>query len=101
MGCPNIYYKYYKQALQTFAYSLNYTSNKSKANIMYEETNEEILKNEIIAWKNKISEKEFYYLSGRVSEVVLNDADNNDGCDGFNVCMGGLNLFENFIGIED
>ena len=29
--------------------------------------------------------------------MVLECADRDDGCDGFNACMGGLYEFENFV----
>ena len=51
--------------------------------------------------KKKIyNEKQFYYDAGRTVEYVLNEAD-EDGCDAFNACIGGLNMFDSFIGLED
>ena len=32
-----------------------------------------------------------------ISGMVLECADRDDGCDGFNACMGGLYEFENFV----
>lgn len=98
MGCPG---RYYKKALQIFAYSLFQFDDKVKANKMCSEQNEEILENEIMTWKNKLSDKEFYFEAGRVFEKVLIITDQSDGCDGFNACIGGLNEFCSFLGIED
>lgn len=44
--------------------------------------------------------KLFYYDAGRTSEYVLNEAD-EEGCDGFNACIGGLNMFDSFICLKD
>ena len=38
--------------------------------------------------------------AGRVFEKVLTEADENDGCDGLNACLGGLNRFQKFIGVK-
>lgn len=98
MGNP---IKYYKKALQTFAYSLNYLSDQNKAKAMFEEQNTEIMEKDILEWKNKMTEKEFYYEAGKASENILAKASKEDGCDGFNACVGGLISFEDFIGITD
>ena len=93
MGCPD---KYYKKALQAFAYSLNYFSDENKAKEMGKEQNEEILEKDIMIWKSKMSEKQFYYDAGKASETVLE----NEGCDEFIDCVGGLTLFDVFIGVK-
>lgn len=98
MGSPEIYYK---RTLQAFAYNLNYATNKERAELLYEEESVNILEEEIMRWKDSLGEKEFYYQAGRTTEYVLNIADKNDGCDGFNACLGGIYNFENFIGITN
>lgn len=35
--------------------------------------------------------------AGFVAGTVLECADRDDGCDGFNACLGGLNKFEEFV----
>jgi len=97
MGCPDIYYK---KALQSFAYDLNILSNKEMAEEMLKEQNEEILENEIIRWKNKISEDEFYFDAGRIYASIAEDSYRNDGNDAFNACAGGLYSFCVLIGLE-
>lgn len=98
MGCPDIYYK---KVLQCFAYCLNYQQDKKKAALLSQEESCEVLKKEITQCKNELHTKEFYYQAGLTAEHVLNDADTNDGCDGLNACLGGLNMFEEFIGIKN
>lgn len=98
MGSPEIYYK---RTLQAFAYNLNYATNKERAELLYEEESVNILEEEIMRWKDSLGEKEFYYQAGRTTEYVLNEADKNDGCDGFNACIGGICNFENFVGVND
>lgn len=98
MGCPNVYYR---SALQAFAHNLNYSTDKERAKILYGEEAVSVLEEEIMRWKDNLSVKEFYYQAGRTTEYVLNEVDKNDGCDGFNACCGGLNMFEQFIGIKN
>ena len=50
--------------------------------------------------KKTCNEKQFYYDAGRVTEYILIGAD-EEGCDSFNACIGGLNMFDNFIGLEE
>lgn len=98
MGCPDIYYR---KVLQCFAHCLNYTKDKKKAALLSQEESCEVLEKEIMQWKNELHTKDFYYQAGLTTEHVLNDADTNDGCDGLNACLGGLNMLEEFIGIEN
>jgi hypothetical protein len=95
MGCPNTYYK---RALQCFSHALAYDSDLKLAKDLEKETSEEILEEFILNKKNEIPEKEFYFLAGRIDEFVFNEAD-QDGCDAMNASCGGLNMFEDFIGI--
>lgn len=91
LGSPEIYYK---RTLQVFAYNLNYATNKERAEYLYEDESVTVLEEEIMRWKNILSVKEYHYQAGRTTEYVLNEADKNDGCDGFNACCGGIFMFE-------
>ena len=67
-----------------------YTKNKSR-----------VQQERFILDKKKIcNEKQFYYDADRTSEYVLNEA-SKEGCDALNACIGGLNMFDSFIGLED
>lgn len=96
MGCPSIYYK---RALQCFAYDLAYR-NRKLAEELLEENSEEKLENFILKNKELYSENKFYYEAGRTCQLVLNEA-NNEGCDAYNACIGGLNMFEELIGMSE
>ena len=93
MGCPE---NYYRNALQRFAYNLVYPD-KKRAKQLLNEYSIEKLENEIKVQKDKLDIKEFIYTAGMIGGMVLECADRDDGCDGFNACMGGLYEFEKFI----
>ena len=97
MGCPDIYYL---QALQYMAHCLNYSKDKNKAKELSASKNITLLEKEILDWKEKMNTRYFYFDAGRVFEKVLTEADENDGCDGLNACLGGLNRFQRFIGLK-
>ena len=97
MGCPQIYYK---RALQCFAHALVYMKDEKQAKKLLDEKSEKKLEEFILDKKKTCNEKQFYYDAGRTVECVLNEAD-EDGCDAFNACIGGLNMFDSFIGLED
>ena len=97
MGCPLIYYK---RALQCFAHALVYMEDNKLAKELLNEKSEEKLETFIFKKKKNIGEKQFYYDAGRTVEHVLNEAD-KEGCDAFNACIGGLNMFDDFIGLEE
>ena len=97
MGCPSIYYK---RALQCFAHALVYMEDSKLAKELSEEKSEEKLEIFILDKKKICNEKQFYYDAGRTVEYVLNEAD-EEGSDAFNACIGGLNMFDSFIGLED
>ena len=97
MSYPSIYYK---RALQCFAHALVYMEDKSLAKELLEENSEDKLEKFILEKKKTCNKKQFYYDAGRTSEYVLNEA-SKEGCDAFNACIGGLNMFDNFIGLED
>ena len=97
MGCPQIYYK---RALQCFAHVLVYMEDNKLAKELLEEKSEDKLEKFILKKKKTCNEEQFDYDAGRTSEYVLNEAD-KDGCDAFNACIGGLNMFDSFIGLED
>jgi len=96
MGCPSIYYT---KALQYLSHTLAYDVNKKMAKELSKEKSDERLEKYLLERKKNISEKEFYYNAGRTTEFVLNEA-NEYGCDSFNAACGGLNMFEDFIGLE-
>jgi len=98
MGCPSLYYK---KALQAFAHSLNYVGDHNKAREMFCEEDTNVLENEIMSHKNKLPDNRFYFDAGKASEYVLNASDKNDGCDGFNACLGGLYDFESWLELID
>ena len=93
MGCPE---NYYRDALQRFAYSV-VCSDKKRAKQLLNEYSIEKLENEIKVQKDKLDIKEFIYTAGMIGGMVLESANRDDGCDGFNACMGGLYEFENFV----
>ena len=97
MGCPS---NYYKRALQCFAHALVYMEDSKLAKELYEEKSEDKLEKFILEKKKTYNEKQFYYDAGRTSEYVLNEAD-EEACYAFNACIGGLNMFDSFIGLED
>ena len=97
MGCPLFYYK---RALQCFAHALVYMENKSLAKELLEENSKDKLEKFILEKKNTYNKKQFYYDAGRTTEYVLDEADEY-GCDVFNACIGGINMFDSFIGLED
>lgn len=97
MGCPTIYYK---QALQSLAYYLTCHNDLKKAKGLYEERDIDRLEKIIIEQKQNLPIQEFFYDAGMAFMRTLNEANQNDGCDGFNACIGGLNMFENFIGLD-
>lgn len=96
MGYPSIYYK---RALQCFAHALVYMEDSKLAKELSEEKLEEKLEKFILEKKKTCDEKQFYYDAGRTAEYVSNEAD-KEGCDAFNACLGGLNMFHSFIGLE-
>lgn len=97
MGCPS---NYYKRALQCFAHALVYMEDSKLAKELFKENSEDKLEKFILEKKKTYNEKQFYYDAGRTSEYVLNEAD-EEGCDAFNACICGLNMFDRFIGLED
>ena len=65
-----------------------------------EETSEEVLTNFIFEKKKELSEKEFYYLAGRATQCTIDEADEM-GIDSLNAAAGGIDMFEELIGIEE
>ena len=97
MGCPSIYYK---RALQCFAHALVYMEDSKLAKELSEEKSEYKLEKFILDKKKTCNEKQFYYDAGRTSEYVLIVVDEGGG-DGCEACIGGLNMFDSVIGLED
>ena len=94
MGNPR---RYYKQVLQRFAYSLWIESDKNKAEQLADEESVEKLEDEIKTQKEKANILDFMFDAGIIAGSVLECADRDDGCDGLNACIGGLNEFEDLI----
>lgn len=97
MGCPEWYYK---RALQNLAYALTVDIDKKLANKLYKETSEQKLKAFINKKQEEMPTEQFFFKAGMSFGEVLNDADQNDGNDGFNACAGGLSEFAAFIGVK-
>lgn len=97
MGCPSVFYK---RVLQSFAYSLVCLEDNKLAKELINEKSEERLEKFILDKKKNLSEKQFYYDAGRAAEYVLKEAD-EEGCDAFNACIGGLDMFDSLIGLEE
>lgn len=97
MGVPEWHYK---RALQNLAHALAYKESPKKAKQLYEETSEEVLKQFIFEKKDKISEKEFYYLVGRAIQCTIDEA-YDEGTDSLNAAACGISMFEDLIGMEE
>ena len=94
MGCPHIYYI---RALQCLAYALT-VGNLAKQ--MNQETSIEKLEKFILKRKQELSEKEFYYAAGGATQCVIEEA-YEEGTDPLNASIGGIAMFEEFIGLEE
>lgn len=92
MECPHIYYK---RAIQYFAYAIAYMEGSEFAEELLEETSEEKLETFILNNKEQMNEKLFYYDAGRASQSVI-----EEGCDPLNASLGGIEEFEDFIGLN-
>lgn len=96
MGCPHVYYI---RALQMLAHTLAYEGNPTLAKDLSKETNAERLERYILLKKSAMSDKEFYYIAGRATQTTVEEA-YQAGCDPLNAAISGIDLFENFIGLE-
>jgi hypothetical protein len=96
MGCPHAYYI---RALQMLAHALAHEGNPTLAKDLSEETNAERLERYILLKKAVMSDKEFYYAAGGAAQCTINEA-YEEGCDPLNASISGIDLFENFIGLE-
>jgi hypothetical protein len=97
MGCPHIYYI---RALQMLAHALAYNTSVKLAKELSEEQDIEKLKEYILARKIELPVQNFYYAAGGAAQCTINEA-YEEGCDALNASLGGINLFEDFIGLED
>ena len=97
MGCPHIYYL---RALQSFVHALAYMENVKLANELFKESSCEKLESFILSKKKVLSDKEFYYDAGRVSQSIIEEA-YQEGCDQLNASICGIAEFEEFIGLEE
>ena len=97
MGCPHIYYI---RALQMLAHALAYNTSVKLAKELSEEQDIEKLKEYILASKTELPVQNFYYAAGGAAQCTIAEA-YEDGCDALNASAGGINLFEDFIGLEE
>lgn len=97
MGCPHIYYI---RALQMLAHALAYNTSVKLAKELSEEQDIEKLKKYILTRKTELPVQNFYYAAGGTAQCTIAEA-YEDGCDALNASAGGINLFEDFIGLED
>lgn len=75
------------------SYCLFYDNAKINQNISLEEI-EKIL-------QNMEHDNKFYYKCGVAAEKVFNEILQTEGCDTINASIGGLDMFENLIGLND
>ena len=97
MGSPRVYYI---RALQLMAGAIAYETDAKLANELREELSEERLITYLTAKKAELSEKDFYYVAGRATQATIEEA-YEEGCDPLNASIGGINMFEDFVGLED
>lgn len=98
MGNPIIYYK---KTLQSFAYYLTCRSDMKLAKQLNEERDIAKLEEYITNKKNDVSIKEFFYNAGMAFMDTINYVNKNEGCDGLNASISGLNMFKYFIGLRN
>ena len=96
MGCPRVYYI---RALQMLAHALAYNESPKLARELSEEQNIEKLKEYILLRKAELPVQNFYYAAGGAAQCTINEA-YEEGCDPLNASIGGIDLFEHFIGLE-
>ena len=98
MGIPEIHYK---RALQAFAHALAFEVKDYKlAKELVEEQDNMRLEEYILHMKEKIFSKTFYYLAGRATQLMIDEAEVM-GIDALNAAACGIGLFEDFINIEE
>lgn len=98
MGCPQIYTNNALRNLLIALYSDEKDDFYKLLNDEEVEFSEDTLKTYVINYLIQTDDLvEFIFLAGRSFEYTLNDADLNDGNDGFNACIAGLIDYENFI----
>ena len=97
MGCPHIYYH---RALQMLAHALAYNESPKLARELSEEQDIEKLKEYILSRKAELPVQNFYYAAGGAAQCTINEA-YEEGCDPLNASIGGIHMFEDFIGLED
>ena len=97
MGCPD---RHYKIALQNFAYVLTCMKNKRLADRWREEDSEELLKEYTLSKKKVVSTDRYYYDAGIAIQQMMDEAV-EEGCDSMNATLGGMIMFEDFLGLRD
>ena len=89
--------RYYKKALQNFAHSLYFDSDKEKSKQLLNESSVEKLEVEIERKTEKENTKDFLFDAGMVAGILYESAYRDDGNDGFNACHNGLYKFGIFV----
>lgn len=96
MGCTDVYYN---SVLRYFAHALAFDDSVKLAKELLEEKSSKKLETYILGKKETMTEKDFYFLAGRASQLVFDEADEM-GCEAVNASCGGVNSFEYFIGLK-
>ncbi len=97
MGRPHIYYI---RALQLMARVIAFETGEKLAREFDEELSEERLTAYLTTKKAELSEKDFYYVAGRATQATIEEA-YEEGCDPLNACICGIDMFEDFVGLEE
>lgn len=96
MGDPK---PYYKKILRNFAYELVYLTDANLAKQLETEQDIKKLEDIILEKKQEIPTETFFYHAGIAVMNEFSDTFHTDANDDVNTCIGGINLFEDFIGL--
>lgn len=91
----------YLEVLQNLSYILTVQKDQKLAVKLYEEKSYEKLEEYINEKRKEFSDNEWFYYAGMAFERTFNRIYEEDGCDAFNAAIGGLTMFEEFIGLEE
>ena len=97
MGSPGMFYH---RALQYFAHGLIYMQDTKMAKELFKEESVKKLEEFIQDIKPSIPEKRFYFDAGRTEQCVIEEA-YEMGTDPLNASIAGLDIFEEFIGLDE
>lgn len=87
---------YFKLALQSYCYMVASSENTELAQSLFNENDEEVLKNFIIETSKVRSKAQTIFESGRIFQSLL-DKTNKDFKDTMAECVDGLNKFREFV----